>query len=67
MRAEAGRLFNVDHLDETSRLRVIAADLTLENAVELAKREARQRGLGRMFLAGSADVRNVVVITERAR
>jgi hypothetical protein len=56
--------FDVELIDETSRSRLIASNLSLEEAVELAKNEARRRQLGRMFRAGSTEMRNVIVISE---
>ncbi len=56
--------FDVEHVDATSRSQVIASNLSLEDAVAVAREEAQRRRLGRMFRAGSADLKNVIVITE---
>jgi hypothetical protein len=64
MPAEGTTGFDVEHLDAASRPQLIAANLTLEEAVAVARREAKRRGVGRMFRAGSLDLRDVIVITE---
>jgi hypothetical protein len=56
--------FAVEYFDQASRSQVIGSNLSLEEAVELARDEARQRRLGRMFAAGSAHPRDIIVITE---
>ncbi len=65
MRPETAAGFDVEHVDEASRSSVIASNLTLEEAVALAREEAERRRVGRMFRAGSPHVTNVIVITER--
>jgi hypothetical protein len=66
MQPEAGAGFDVEHVDEASRSQLIASNLSLDEAIRLAREEAQRRRVGRMFRAGSPDVRNVIVITERA-
>jgi hypothetical protein len=65
MPPDAAAAFDVEHVDARRRSRVIASNLTVEEAVALAREEAQQRRLGRMFRAGSAELKNVIVITER--
>ena len=66
MRPEIGPGYDVEHVDGTNRCQVIGSDLTLEEAVAMAREEAQRRGLGRMFRAGSTELRNVIVISERS-
>ena len=47
-------MFDVVYYDPHGRPHVIAAALAREAACELATSEARNRGIGRMFLAGSS-------------
>lgn len=66
MPPESVPAFDVEHVDEASRSQLIGSNLTMEEAVALAREESERRRLGRMFRAGSAHVMNVIVITERS-
>ena len=46
-------MYDVLYLDHSSRGKRIASGLAKGAACELARTEARKRGVGRMFLAGS--------------
>jgi hypothetical protein len=52
MPAERRPVFAVEYLDEASRSQVIGSNLSLEEAVELARDEARQRRLGACLVPG---------------
>jgi hypothetical protein len=66
MPPEYAPTFTVEHVDSTHRSQVIGSNLTLAQAVAMAKAEAQRRGLGRMFRAGSIHVKDVIVITENS-
>jgi hypothetical protein len=46
-------VYDVLYLDRWNHERVIAAGLAKSTACDVAREEARRRGVGRMFLAGS--------------
>ena len=46
-------MYDVVYLDRTQRQRVLAAGLTRDCAVALARSESRRLHVGRMFLCGS--------------
>jgi hypothetical protein len=46
-------MYDVVYQDYSKRERVVATGLARDAACELARLEARRRGVGRMFLAGS--------------
>jgi hypothetical protein len=46
-------MYDVVYLDRAQRQTVVAAGLARDAACDLALTEARRRGVGRMFLAGS--------------
>jgi len=62
-------MYDVLYLDHSSRGKLVASGLVKSAARELACAEARKRGVGRMFLAGSemGPVGDVVVIVHQAR
>lgn len=47
------QVYDVLYLDSRNRRSLVAAGLARDAACELARAEARRRGAGRMFLAGS--------------
>ena len=57
-------VYAVGVFDHTSNWRPLAAGLDRDAALALARVEAAQRGLGRMFLTGSEAPRDVVAITQ---
>lgn len=46
-------MYDVVYLDQGNREQLVATGLAREAACELARDEARKRGVGRMFEAGS--------------
>jgi hypothetical protein len=50
-------VYDVLFLDRASRSEVLAEALKRESAVSIARAEASRRRVGRMFLAGSEDLR----------
>jgi hypothetical protein len=62
-------VYDVLYLDHSRRGKLVASGLDKGAACELARAEARKRGVGRMFLAGSefGPVGDVVVIVHHAR
>ena len=46
-------MYDVLYLDRSSRGKLVASGLAKRAACDLARSEARRRGVGRMFLAGS--------------
>jgi hypothetical protein len=62
-------VYDVVYLDRTHRQKVLASGLARDTACEVAVKEARRRGVGRMFLAGSelGPVSEMVVIVESGR
>jgi hypothetical protein len=62
-------MYDILYLDQSSRSRVIAAGLSREPAVTIARAEARRRRVGRMFLAGSelAPRGELILIVESPR
>ena len=62
-------MYDVLFLDRSHGEMVLASGLDHDSACEVARTEARLRGVGRMFLAGSEPdpVGEVVVIVETAR
>jgi hypothetical protein len=61
-------MYDVVHHDR-KRERIVASGLARDAACELARIEARRRGVGRMFLAGSeqAPRAEVILIVESRR
>jgi hypothetical protein len=60
-------VYDVLYLDRSNRQRLLAGGLAREAACEVARSEARRRGVGRMFLAGSEQARGeMVLIVESA-
>jgi len=62
-------MYDVVHVDSTTKWRVIASGLEREPAAQLARDEARRRKACRMFLAGSpvAPRANAVLVVEAER
>jgi hypothetical protein len=62
-------VYDVLYMDRTQRGKIVASGLARQDACELARAEARRRGVGRMFLAGSELGRttDLVLIVESAR
>ena len=62
-------MYDVLYMDRAQREKIVASGLARQDACELARAEARRRGVGRMFLAGSELGRSadLVVIVESAR
>jgi hypothetical protein len=60
-------LYDVIEIDWDRSRSLIASHLAREQAVALARNEAQLRGLGRMFLEGSNEVRGVVGVIPRSR
>jgi hypothetical protein len=46
-------VYDVLYMDHTHGEKLVAAGLARQRACEVARAEARRRGVGRMFLAGS--------------
>ena len=46
-------MYDVLYLDQRNRRRLVGTALARDAACDLARTEARKRGVGRMFLAGS--------------
>ena len=61
-------MYDVLYLDRSNRQTLLGGGLAREAACELARSEARKRGVGRMFLAGSEPVTHgeLVLIVESA-
>jgi hypothetical protein len=61
-------MYDVLYLDHSHTGKLVATGLEKSAACELARAEARRRGVGRMFLAGSemGPVGDVVVIVHSA-
>jgi hypothetical protein len=59
-------VYDVLFLDRTRSEKLLASGLDHEDACALARAESQQRGVGRMFLAGSEmnPVGDVIVIVE---
>jgi hypothetical protein len=59
-------MFDVLYLDHDRHQKLVAGALTRESAVRIARSEARERRLGRMFAAGSDPgcLHNVIAIVE---
>jgi hypothetical protein len=49
-------VYDVLYFDQASRCSIVAAGLSRASAAEVARSEARQRKVGRMFLPGSVTV-----------
>jgi hypothetical protein len=62
-------MYDVLYLDHTRRGKLVATGLEKHAACERARAEARKRGVGRMFLAGSemSPVGDCIVIVHAAR
>jgi hypothetical protein len=62
-------MYDVLYLDRAHGEKVVATGLARQAACEIARAEARQRGVGRMFLAGSelGSTGELVVIVESGR
>ncbi len=62
-------MYDVLYLDHANHQQVVAAGLAKTAACDLAREEARRRGVGRMFLAGSemGPVGDCVVIVHTRR
>jgi hypothetical protein len=65
---QAATTYTVECVDGRGRSRRLASELSRGSAVDLALRESRNRGLGRMFLAGSErhSVRQAILIVSSA-
>jgi hypothetical protein len=62
-------MYDVVYLDQAHHTRVLAASLTRDSAVTIARAEARRLRVGRMFLAGSEDAPRgeMILIVESQR
>ena len=62
-------MYDVLFLDGTNGEKVLASDLDHDDACAVARTESEQRGVGRMFLAGSelGPVGEMIVIVESAQ
>jgi hypothetical protein len=62
-------MYDVVYQDQSKRGKLVARGLAREAACDLARHEARRRGVGRMFLAGSDPTprAEVILIIESAR
>jgi hypothetical protein len=62
-------VYDVLYMDRSQRGKTVAKGLARQDACELARAEARRRGVGRMFLAGSELGRTaeLVLIVESPR
>ena len=62
-------MYDVLYMDRRQREKIVASGLARQDACELARAEARRRGVGRMFLAGSELGRaaDLVLIVESAQ
>jgi hypothetical protein len=61
-------MYDVLYLDHAHRQKTVASGLPRQTACDVAREEARRRGVGRMFLAGSEPepISECVVIVQRA-
>ena len=50
---EALAVYDVLYMDRSNGERIVASGLARQDACDVARAEARRRGVGRMFLAGS--------------
>ncbi len=66
---EALAVYDVLYMDRSKGQRIVARGLERDDACDVAKAEARRRGVGRMFLAGSELGRpdDLVVIVDSDR
>jgi hypothetical protein len=66
---EALAVYDVLYMDRSKREKIVASGLARQDACDVAKAEARRRGVGRMFLAGSELGRSddLVVIVDSDR
>lgn len=62
-------MYDVLYMDRARGERIVASGLARRDACELARAEARRRGVGRMFLAGSelGTSADLVLIVESRR
>ena len=62
-------MYDVLYMDRMRGEKIVASGLARQDACELAREEARRRGVGRMFLAGSEMGRaaDMVLIVQSAR
>ena len=62
-------MYDVLYLNHTNGEKLLASGLQRQDACEVARTEARRRGVGRMFLAGSEPslANDVVLIVESPR
>ena len=62
-------MYDVLYMDRSQREKIVASGLARQDACEPARAEARRRGVGRMFLAGSELGRSahLVLIVESPR
>jgi hypothetical protein len=62
-------VYDVLFLDRAHGQKVLARDLTHDDACRVARAESQRRGIGRMFLAGSelGPTGEVIVIVESAQ
>jgi hypothetical protein len=62
-------VYDVLYLDRSHRQKVLGSGLDHDAACDLARAEARRRGVGRMFLAGSErdPAGEMIVIVESPR
>ena len=66
---EALAVYDVLYMDRSKGQKIVARGLDRDDACDVAKAEARRRGVGRMFLAGSELGRpdDLVVIVDSDR
>jgi hypothetical protein len=66
---EALAVYDVLYMDRSNGEKIVASGLGRDDACDVAKAEARRRGVGRMFLAGSELGRtgDLVVIVDSNR
>ena len=66
---EALAVYDVLYMDRSKGERIVASGLARQDACDVARAEARRRGVGRMFLAGSELGRpdDLVVIVDSNR
>lgn len=62
-------MYDVVHRDRRNHLTLVATGLARDAARDFACREAKRRGIGRMFLAGSepSPERELILIVETRR
>ena len=62
-------MYDVLYMNRTNGEKLVASGLGRQDACEIARTEARRRGVGRMFLAGSEPglASDVILIVESRR